>query len=240
MHAAALGAAIGVDRVLVPREPGLLSAVGTLVAGLRVDRAQTVLGVDAVEDAATLAAIWRRLEEEALTGLEEAGVARKECELRRRVDLRYRGQSFELTVDAPANGGSTPEDEWMAARDRFAAAHLERYGYDRPGIAVELVSLRVEGHGPGAADLDELLPRIDGRGAGEQGADSTSFPTRAMIWDGASHEAPQIPRERLSPGQIVTGPLLIHEFSATTVVPPGAAVEVGSWGDLLITLDQQG
>ncbi len=240
MHAAALGAEIGVDRVLVPREPGLLSAVGTLVAGLRVDRAQTVLGSDAVGDAATLATVWRRLEEEALAGLEEAGVAREECELRRRVDLRYRGQSFELTVDVPVSGEAAPEEDWKATRDRFAAAHLERYGYDRPGIVVELVSLRVEGHGPGAADLDELLPGIDDGGEGEQGFDPGSFPTRAMIWDGTGHEAPQIPRERLLPGQVVTGPLQIQEFSATTVVPPGAGVEVGSWGDLLITLDHQG
>ncbi len=237
MHAAALGAEIGVDRVLVPREPGLLSAVGTLVAGLRVDRARTVLGSDAVGDAPTLATIWRRLEEEALAGLEEAGMAREECDLRRRVDLRYRGQSFELTVDSPVNRDATPAEAWEETRIRFSAAHLERYGYDRPGIVVELVSLRVEGHGPGAAELDELLPRFDEPEGNTRPIEPGSFPTRPMIWTGSEHEAPQIPRDRLSPGQVVTGPLLIHEFSATTVVPPGAAVEVGSWGDLLISLN---
>jgi N-methylhydantoinase A len=60
-----------------------------------------------------------------------------------------------------------------------------------------------------------------------------------MIWNGTRHETPQIARERLTPGLVMTGPLLIHEFSATTVVPPGAGVEVGSWGDLLISLDHQ-
>ena len=167
-------------------------------------------------------------------------MAREECELRRRVDLRYRGQSFELTVDSALNGERSPEKAWEETRERFAAAHLERYGYDRPGTPVELVSLRVEGHGPGAADLDELLPPIDEAEDDEPPAERGSFPTRPMIWAGSAYEAPQIPRERLRPGQSVSGPLLIHEFSATTVVPPGAGVDIGPWGDLLITLGHRG
>ncbi len=241
MHAAALAAEIGVERVLIPREPGLLSAVGTLVAGLRVDRARTVLGSDAVENASALDQIWNRLEEEALEGLEEAGVSREECTLLRRVDLRYRGQAFELTVDAPGQEGRGPAEPWEEMKTRFGAAHLERYGFSRPGIAVELVSLRVEGRGPEAADLDTLLPRINDEGSnapdisnGEFSAGE--FPTRAMIWDGMSLDVPQIPRERLTPGLALQGPLLIHEFSATTIVPPGAGIEVGSYGDLLLTL----
>ncbi len=242
MHAAALAAEIGVDRVLIPREPGLLSAVGTLVAGLRVDRAQTVLGSDAVKDAAALDEIWSRLEEEALEGLEEAGVSREECTLGRRVDLRYRGQSFELTVEVPGQGEAGTVELGEKMKARFAAAHLERYGYDRPGIAVELVSLRVEGHGPGAADLDTLLPRIgdtDPDAPRIAGGEFTigEFPTWPMIWDGMSLDTPQIPGERLTPGLKLRGPLLIHEFSATTIVPPDAGIEVGSYGDLLLTLD---
>jgi len=244
MHAAALATEIGVDRVLIPREPGLLSAVGTLVAGLRVDRAQTVLGSDAVKDARALDEIWSRLEEEALEGLEEAGVSREECTLGRRVDLRYRGQAFELTVDFLAQGEGGPDEIQEELKTRFAAAHLERYGYDRPGIAVELVSLRVEGHGPGAADLDTLQPRIvpvDDTGSDaprviDSEFDLGEFPTCAMIWNGTSIDTPQIPGERLTPGLKLRGPLLIHEFSATTIVPPDAGIEVGSYGDLLLTL----
>jgi N-methylhydantoinase A len=57
-----------------------------------------------------------------------------------------------------------------------------------------------------------------------------------MVWAGAAHTTPQIPRADLAPGTDLRGPALIHEFSATTVVPPGATLSVGAWGDLSITL----
>ena len=93
----------------------------------------------------------------------------------------------------------------------------------------------MEGHGPPSASLNALLPALDGT---EHVApvDTTTFPHRPMVWEGASHPAPQIPRGDLPAGGSLRGPALIHEFSATTVVPPDAEVSVGPWGDLLITL----
>jgi N-methylhydantoinase A len=229
MHAAALAREMGMDRLLVPREPGLLSAVGTLVAGLRIDRAHTVLGIDPVNDAARAEEEWRSLEREVTGALESAGAPESGCRLVRTADLRYRGQSFELTVVAPDEAG-----DWESLQERFGAAHRERYGYEREGAGVELVSLRVEGHGPSAMDLDDLLPPVDDPIEGAPSpADS---PERLMIWDGRPYPAPQIRRETLAAGEHLRGPAIIHEFSATTVVPPDADVEVGRFGDLLISI----
>jgi len=227
MHAAALAKAMGMKQVLIPREPGLLSAVGTLVAGLRVDRVRTVLGLHEAGDLAALLPVWH--------GLEEGS-------LQHRADLRYEGQSFELTVES---GG--PQEPWDRLVDRFAEAHQERYGYQRAGSGVELVSVRVEGHGPAAAGLDDLLPPLpplpplDGSSPlsglnGPAGAGDQGWVARPMVWEGESHPTPQIPRDDLPAGTDLRGPALIHEFSATTVVPPDARVDVGHWGDLLITL----
>ncbi len=228
MHAAALARQMGVSRVMVPREPGLLSAVGTLVAGMRVDRARTVLGMDPERDSGRVGEVWHALEKEVRSGLEEAGVTPSELSEQRSADLRYRGQSFELTV--PAGEGLS----WKELSDRFEMIHEERYGYRRPSAAIELVSLRVEGHGPPAAGLDELLPSLDA-GKGDGGREPGS-PSAKMYWEGASHDIEQIHRDDLGPGAHLRGPLVIHEFSATTVVPPDAELEVGPYGDLLLTL----
>ena len=229
MHGAALAREMGMDRVLIPREPGLLSAVGTLVAGLRIDRARTVLGVDVVDDGALVEEVWRSLENEVTGALADAGAPASGCRLVRTADLRYRGQSFELTVVAPEDA-----NDWNGLPERFGAAHRERYGYERQGAGVELVSLRVEGHGPSAMDLDALLPPVDEEIEGSPS--SAEYPERLMIWDGRPFPAPQIHRESLVAGERLRGPAIIHEFSATTVVPPDADVEVGPFGDLLISI----
>jgi N-methylhydantoinase A len=83
-------------------------------------------------------------------------------------------------------------------------------------------------------DLDDLLPPVDDPIEGAPSpADS---PERLMIWDGRPYPAPQIRRETLAAGEHLRGPAIIHEFSATTVVPPDADVEVGRFGDLLISI----
>jgi N-methylhydantoinase A len=126
LHATAIADELGIDRVLCPRASGVLSALGLAVAERRADARRTVLGGDPGID--ELAAEAR----EAL-GDPDAGV---------RVfhDLRYRGQSFELTVPA---GDDTD------TREAFAAAHEERYGYREPDGEVELVTVRVSAFRPG-------------------------------------------------------------------------------------------
>lgn len=232
MHAAALAREMGIRRVLVPHEPGLLSAVGTLVAGVRIDRARTILGTDPQDNSEQVESVWMKLDREVMAGLEEAGIPSGQCRLVRRADMRYLGQSFELTVEA-SRWSAKDADSWSRLCDGFAAAHKERYGYDRPGTAVELVSLRVEGHGPGAAALDDLLPALEqDLTTGEE----KEYMEKSMVWEGEIFQAVQIPRESLKVGQHLRGPALIHEFSATTIIPPDADMEVGPFGDLLISV----
>ncbi len=236
MHAAALAREMGMTTILVPREPGLLSAVGTLVTGLRVDTARTVLGRDPRTDAAGIEALWRGLDEEAGRGVREAGAPADRIRIVRRADLRYRGQSFELTVEAPPPQEPFGEEGWRRLQELFAELHQERYGYRRPDTPVELVALRSEGHGPGAARLEEVLPPLPDPPRSSARRPPAEEHVRPMVWEGCVHPTPQIPRERLAPQDRLRGPLLIHEFSATTVVPPGDEVEVDPWGDLIIRI----
>jgi N-methylhydantoinase A len=234
MHAAALAREMGIGTILVPREPGLLSAVGTLVTGLRVDTARTVLGRDPQTEAAALEALWRELDHQAGQGVRAAGAPADQIRLVRRADLRYRGQSFEITVEAPPPDEPFGEEGWRRLQERFADLHQERYGYRRPDTPVELVALRSEGHGPGAARLEEVLPPLPEPARSSSNRPPEEEPLRPMVWEGRVHATPQVSRESLAPRDRLRGPLLIHEFSATTVVPPGDEVEVNPWGDLII------
>src|SRR3954454_16736393 len=123
LHAAAIADELGIDRVMCPRASGVLSALGLAVAERRADARRTVLGRD--EDVEALAAEAR------------AALGDEDAEIRVARDLRYHGQSFELTVYA---------DEPVEA---FEAAHEERYGYREPDGEVELVTVRVSAYRPG-------------------------------------------------------------------------------------------
>ena len=121
LHACALAEELGIPAVLVPRAGGVLSALGLAMSDVRRDYVRPLLGGEDAEDA------FEAMEK-------QAGEDMDDPELRRRADLRYRGQSFELTVEA---------DDLDAVEERFAEEHERRYGYRMEGEDVELVNARL-------------------------------------------------------------------------------------------------
>src|SRR5205807_4892994 len=134
MHAAALADELGVREVVIPPNPGLFSAVGLLAADLRCDRVESVMRPFEQVDPKTLETRFRRLEAEAREGVSDGG-GRREVVLQRALDLRYVGQSYELTVP-----GAVP---LPAAAEAFRTRHTEIYGYAPPREPVEVVNARV-------------------------------------------------------------------------------------------------
>jgi N-methylhydantoinase A len=132
----------------------------------------------------------------------------------RRVDARYRGQSFELAV---------PADGWT---DRFHRSHLERYGYERRATPVEAVTLRVVVTAPavepevGALDRAERPPE--------------THPT-TVVHGGRALEGARVWRRDLRAGHELAGPLIVQEYSATTWVPPEWMLTVDASGSLHLT-----
>src|SRR5205823_3503484 len=131
---------LGSPVVIVPRYPGVLSAMGLLAAPISVDLARTVLGAANPERA--LRTEWRSMKREALEGLEHQGVAAERLAFS--ADCRYRGQSHELEVEAP--DGVATEVRGLAVA--FAASHRQRYGYVHEGAEVEVVTVRLRAEGP--------------------------------------------------------------------------------------------
>jgi N-methylhydantoinase A len=201
LHAAALADRLSIPRILVPPDPGVLSAWGMLVAPVRKDASRTVLW-SGHEAESRMDAVFAELEAEAVAAMAEEGIAAHALVIERRVDARYRGQSFELSV--PARGWS----------DAFQEAHRQRYGYARPDAPVEAVTLRVEALAPGAAVPDVRLPRATTADAPVTGA--ADVIERGRRLPARLHE-----RARLAAGHRLMGPCVVTEYSSTLWLPPG-------------------
>jgi N-methylhydantoinase A len=210
LHAAALADALDIPRVLVPRHPGLLSAWGMLVARVMRDFGRTLRAV-APSDAAMRGG-FAALERDARRALRAERV--RGATLERAVDVRYAGQSYELTVPFVAG--------WRA---RFHALHRERFGHADADRPLEVVTLRVRARGAATRVPEEPLVRADARGPGGM----------ARVWfDGGRVPTPVLRRETLPAGWTRRGPLVVCEYSATTVVPPGWRARVERTGGLVL------
>ena len=233
LHQAALAAELGCARVLVPPNPGVLSAQGLLAAPVTADRARSrVVAADAVEPA-WLDEQFASLATDARAVLEEQRV--EVAGLRCTADLRYHGQAFELEVPVAHAGAAQPGAAAAAPRsldpsrliEDFHAAHRERYGYDQQGEAVELVTLRVRAEGP-APTLP--LPRLHGGGDVE----AATLATREVVADGGPVHARIVDRSRLGAGARLRGPAVVVGLDATIWVAPWQAGEVDDHGLLVL------
>ena len=215
MHAAALADELGVREVVIPPNPGLFSAVGLLAADLRCDRVESVMRPFEQVDPKTLEARFRRLEAEAREGVSDGG-GRREVVLQRALDLRYVGQSYELTVP-----GAVP---LPAAAEAFRTRHTEIYGYAPPREPVEVVNARVTALG--------IMPPLSlwEAPAGPRASDRAG--TRRACFDGRWLEVPVAARRGLDSGRALPGPAVVEEDEATVIVPPGWSARPGEAGTL--------
>ncbi|MHC3437091.1 hydantoinase/oxoprolinase family protein [Natrialbaceae archaeon A-gly3] len=232
MHAAALAEALEVDRVVVPRPGGVLSAFGLLAADESYDAVRTV-GVELESEALRasdsrtgsettretadrghLEDVYADLVSDVLADASDRDAAVVE----RAADCRYAGQSFEITV---------PVDERFdseAVADRFHEAHEQAYGY-RMDEEIEVVNLRATATIEGA----EPVVRHEGEGDALLGTREAYFP------GAGARETAVYDRDRLEPGTTVSGPAVLEQAESTTVVPPTWVGDVLEDGTLVMT-----
>jgi N-methylhydantoinase A len=226
LHACELAAGLGIPRVMVPALPGALSAFGILVSDVLKDYSRTVL--------------WRTLDELPVKGLnEEFNNLRRQADkdfrsegwrgtIRRllSVDVRYRGQGYELNV--PYTGGL------IAA---FRREHERRYGYSYPKREMELVTLRlraiIKSPQSSLSKVRARTPAIDRAGRDERDrlAQRTS-----VFFEGKKVATAIYDRESLHPGRKYSGPAVVTEYSATTLVPPGKRFWLHGTGNLFVQI----
>ena len=225
LHAAAIAEELGITRVIVPPLPGAFSAYGLLVAERRRDASRTrVMAIEEGVDLDDVRAIVDPMREEAARELEAEGFARGEIRFETSVDMRFRGQAFELTT--PLADDAREIGDLVAA---FHAVYEERYAHADRG-AVEAVSFRVAAYGTTAK------PRLPGggEGSGEGGGGgrvgggngSRSLAAarageRPVHFAGETLATPLYRRGALPVGRPIPGPAILDEADSATVVPPG-------------------
>jgi len=217
LHACDLAAALRISQVLVPKFPGALSALGILLSDVVKDYSRTLLvPVDAAARA-RLEREFRRLEAQARADLRREGFAPARQRLERLLDLRYRGQAYELALPY--------------ARDfvrAFHQAHARRYGYADPARSLEVVNVRLRAVG---VTEKPALRRARVAGSSPRAARFK----RAPVWfDGRRLATDFYIRERLRPGARLRGPAVVAEYSATTVLPPGWRLRVDAYENMVL------
>ncbi len=208
MHACSLAEELGIETVLIPRAGGVLSALGLAISDLRRDYVRPYLtGLEEVDEG-EFEERFENMEDTAAEDLEGP-------EYTRRADLRYRGQSFELTVEA---------DALEKLEERFHAAHEQRYGYRMDDESVDLVNLRLIAIVP--VEKPELSERPT-EGEAESGYREANF-------DGEWQEVPIFDRDEMGEGSEVAGPAIVEFKESTCVVRPGWRGAIDGVGTLVL------
>ncbi|MEU6713508.1 hydantoinase/oxoprolinase family protein [Nonomuraea sp. NPDC046802] len=225
MHAAFIARELGISEVVVPRFPGAFSAWGMLEAEVRRDLTHPYFRPQETLDGTDMARNFALLEDEALDALSGQGVPEPRRRIEHAVDMRYAGQDYTLTI--PLREAAEPaEPGFLAAiAARYAEAHTSRYGHATPEAPVEFVMLRSTGFGsfPRAAAAPPAAP-------GQEAQD-----VRDVIFDGDVHRTPVLRRSALD-GEL-TGPAIVVEETATTVIPPGCLATVDDNGFLILKVN---
>lgn len=210
LHACALAHALRIPRVLIPALPGALSAVGILLADSVRDYSRTVM----LPSDADLECVFLELEERGAAEFQDEELDGSSI---RSVDLRYRGQGYELNV---------PFGKEMLVA--FHELHRKRYGFANEQREVEIVNVRVRMIAM-AEPFNPIRKKVQ-QGNGEQ----AKLLTRAVQFDGRLLNTPVYDRNSLRPGDAIQGPAIITEYSSATILPPEDRLSVDALDNLMI------
>jgi N-methylhydantoinase A len=222
LHACELASALRIPRVLIPTTPGVLSALGMLIADTLKDYVRTVMVLieeaqDAVSSTLTV------LEEQGRRDLALEGVSGDRTVIERYLDLRYVGQSYELTI--PFDGDMTQ------AANNFHAAHERRFGYSDPNERVQVVNVRLKARGIATSPMLERQEMVTGKILEPAMMHHVIF---AGVNGPVTHEVPVYERATLQPGDTFNGPAIVTQYDTTTVVPLEWSARVDVVGNLIL------
>lgn len=223
LQAPAAAAAMDMETVVVPRNPGVFSARGLLIADVRVDESHAYRSAEI--DPGEIDRQFAKLETTLRSRFDEMGFDPTTPDVTRSLDVRYAGQSYEITVDAPL--GEFDETAVDTVADRFHDTHAQLYGHAMRDESVEIVTLRTDGT-VGTANLTDGIHISE---ADAHRDDREVYFEELGYVDTAIYN-----RQTLSPGQTVTGPAILEESGSTSILPPETTAEIADSGSLIISL----
>ncbi|MEJ6019282.1 hydantoinase/oxoprolinase family protein [Corynebacterium sp. H113] len=228
LHGAEVARELSIPTVVVPPHPGVTSAQGCLLVDISHDISQMYQSAIEDVDSADLRASYRELLKEGRTRLHHEGIPEDRMKFETTASMRYRGQWRSLTITLPDS--DSPLDDAIAL---FHEEHEREYSFSKPDAPVELYQIGVTAIG----QLDS--PPFAHFEVKEQEAPQAPR-TRDVhfLSAGGWVETPIYDRDKLNPGTRVSGPAIIDQFDATTVIPPGDVAEIDEWANIRIHIGQ--
>jgi N-methylhydantoinase A len=230
VHASGIAQALGITRVVVPPAPGLFSSLALLFSEVEHHFIQTYFHPTGEIDMPRLTQVLTRLEQQGQSILAAEGYTGAQAYLERYADLRYAGQNSELTIPMPS--GALTTESLRQLQEAFAMEHDKTYGYRSDGEPVQLMGLRLVARG--LSDAARIPDRLHMAATVLNGREARPTPRQAYF--GPLHgwvETPLVRRQELG-HSAVEGPLIVEEYDATTVIPPGCLASLDAWNNILI------
>ena len=216
LHAAFLARNLKIPEVIIPRNPGIFSAFGMLLSDVVKDYSLTVMIKADYSKKQHIRKIFLQLEEKAFNDLLKEGVDKKDIYIDRYLDMRYKGQSFELIIPYSEN-----------FIDQFHKTHQKIYGY-KTDKDVEIVNIRIRATGK---TEKPVLKKIE---KGEENPEEAFIRWDYVYFDSKKLKTMVLSREKLKAGNRIKGPAVIVEYSSTTVIPPFSECYVDDYGSLIL------
>lgn len=228
LQAVAIAKNLGMKKVIVPRYPGITSAIGLLMSDVRYDYVESLIVSLNSVSLKHLIDAFNRLQKQAGHDLGQAGFDEKRQRFTYYVDMRYMAQTHELTMEVDLD--KLEEDDWLAVRRQFHEQHKRAYGYASPiESELQLVSIRCSGFG--ILDGNKNSIRFDDF---EEGLPHAIAERRVYMGDGDFQQVPIYQRDDLPKGFEHVGPAIIEQMDTTIFIEPGDRYECLEDGSLSI------
>jgi N-methylhydantoinase A len=221
MHAAFLAKLLHIPKVFIPKNPGILSAIGMLMADIIKDYSLTVMLNNDNSNFSNINELFTPLDKQGIKELKNEGVSEKNIILEHYLDMRYFGQSYEIMVPFSEN---YIED--------FHNLHKQTYGYADENKRIEIVNIRLRAKGIPQKPKFDIMECSNNKLIDP----SSILDIRDVIFDFAFHKTKIIDRNKLQCGNIIEGPAIIVEYSSTISIPPDSLVHIDKFGNLIIDI----
>ncbi len=220
MHAAFLARLLNMPRVLIPTNPGILSATGMLMADVIKDYSMTIMKSRINVTREDLSGFFTGLEQKGIKDLDEEGFSKDHIVLERYLDMRYEGQSFELIVPFT--------DSYI---NDFHSLHEKSYGYFNEDKGVEIVNIRLRARG-----LSEKPLFLKSEKKSERPPEDAFLGSRQVFFEHEPTETRIYDRDKLLSGNRLNGPCIVVEYSSTIVIPPFASAFIDEYSNLIMEI----
>ncbi len=229
MHAVEIANQLGMKKVIIPKNAGVLSAIGLLLADSIKDYSASVLRPADDVNKSELHRLFQTLEQKGIRDMTKEGFTGKDLHTSMALDLRYSGQSYEITVPI-----SKVDIDRSVYASKFHRAHQKLYSYHHPGRTVEIVNIRLKIVGPSRKIKLNTFP------PGSSDPRKAFVKEQELFFFGKKYPIPVYDRMVLVPGNVILGPALVCDFESTTFLPPSYSLKVDRFLNLVIKREGSG